>query len=87
MFEGRNLLIATKHRKETVIAPLFSDAFGVHCFISDEIDTDSLGTFSGEIARKKNTIETLRDKCDLAYKTVGADFVMASEGSFGQHAG
>ena len=53
MFEGRNLLIATKHRKETVIAPLFSDAFGVHCFISDEFDTDSLGTFSGEIARKK----------------------------------
>ena len=85
MFEGRNLLIATKHRKETVIAPLFSDAFGVHCFISDEIDTDSLGTFSGEIARKKNTIETLRDKCDLAHKTVGADLVVASEGTFGPH--
>ncbi|WP_396194443.1 DUF6671 family protein [Flavobacterium sp.] len=85
MFDGRNLLIATKHRKETVIAPLFSDAFGVHCFTSDEFDTDSLGTFSGEIARKKNIIETLRDKCDLASKTVGADLVVASEGSFGAH--
>ena len=85
MFEGRNLLIATKHRKETVIAPLFSDAFGVHCFISDEFDTDSLGTFSGEIARKKNIIETLRDKCDLASKAVGADLVVASEGTFGPH--
>lgn len=85
MFEGRNLLIATKHRKETVIAPLFSDAFGVHCFVSDEFDTDSLGTFSGEIARKKNTIETLRDKCDLASKAVGADLVVASEGTFGPH--
>jgi hypothetical protein len=85
MFEGRNLLIATKHRKETVIAPLFSDAFGVHCFTSDEFDTDSLGTFSGEIARKKNIIETLHDKCDLAHKAVGADLVLASEGSFGAH--
>jgi len=85
MFEGRNLLIATKHQKETVIAPLFSDAFGVHCFTSVEFDTDSLGTFSGEIARKKNTIETLHDKCDLAHKTVGADLVIASEGSFGPH--
>ncbi|WP_295335774.1 DUF6671 family protein [Flavobacterium sp.] len=85
MFEGRNLLIATKHRKETVIAPLFSDAFGVHCFTSDVIDTDSLGTFSGEIARKKNIIETLRDKCELAVKAIGADLVVASEGSFGAH--
>lgn len=85
MFDGRNLLIATKHRKETVIAPLFKEAFGVHCFISDEFDTDSLGTFTGEIARKKNPIETLHDKCDLASKTVGADLVLASEGSFGPH--
>lgn len=85
MFTGRSLLIATKHRKETVIAPLFEREFGLHCFTSDVFDTDSLGTFTGEIARKKNVLETLRDKCRMAAEATTADLVVASEGSFGAH--
>ena len=85
MFEGRNLLIATKHKKETVIAPLFEKEFGIHCFISTVFDTDTLGTFSGEIARKEDALTTLRTKAILAAKANNCDLVIASEGSFGSH--
>ena len=85
MFEGRKLLIATKHKKETVIAPIFQKEFGVHCFTSDIFDTDTLGTFSGEITRKDDAMTTLRNKCILASKTTNCDLIVASEGSFGPH--
>ena len=33
MFKGRNLLIATKHEKEKVIAPILEKELGVKCFV------------------------------------------------------
>lgn len=85
MFAERKLLIATKHQKETVIAPLFETEFAMHCFTSDAFDTDNLGTFSGEITRKKDALTTLRNKCILASNATQCDLVVASEGSFGPH--
>jgi hypothetical protein len=85
MFEGRKLLIATKHQKETVIAPLFWGEFRNYCFTSDAFDTDSLGTFSGEIDRKEDALATVREKCIIANKVTDCDLVIASEGSFGAH--
>ncbi|TRX04509.1 DUF6671 family protein [Flavobacterium gawalongense] len=85
MFQGRKLLIATKHKKENVIAPIFEKEFGVSCFVSDKFDTDTLGTFSGEIARKEDALTTLRNKCLLAMKENDCDLGIASEGSFGMH--
>ena len=85
MFKKRPLLIATKHGKESVIKPLFEKEFGVNCFISNLFDTDSLGTFTGEISRKDDAITTLRNKCILGHKATNCDLVIASEGSFGAH--
>lgn len=85
MFTGRKLLIATKHRKEQIIAPLMEKAFAVLCFTSTTFDTDSLGTFSGEIERKNDALTTLRNKCLLGYQSTGCNLVIASEGSFGPH--
>lgn len=68
-----------------MISPLFLNEFGVNCFTSDVFDTDSLGTFSGEISRKDDTLTTLRNKCILANKATNCDLVIASEGSFGAH--
>lgn len=45
MFLNRKLLIATKHNKEKVIAPLFEKQPGVTSFVIDLFDTDTLGTF------------------------------------------
>lgn len=85
MFHERKLLIATKHQKESVIAPLFWEEFRNYCFTSDAFDTDLLGTFSGEIDRKEDALSTLREKCIIANKATNCDLVVASEGSFGAH--
>lgn len=85
MFEGRRLLIATKHEKEKAIAPILEKALGVHCFLAEHLDTDMFGTFSGEIDRVHDPLTTVKIKCTLAMELVGADLAVASEGSFGPH--
>jgi hypothetical protein len=84
-FQNRRLIIATKHQKEAVITPLVSAAFGVNCFVDPNFDTDEFGTFTGEIERVKNPIDTLRQKCLMAMEKNKCDLGIASEGSFGMH--
>jgi hypothetical protein len=45
VFPGRKLLIASKHQKEEVIAPLLEKALEVTCIVPANFDTDELGTF------------------------------------------
>ena len=85
MFQGRTLLIATKHKKEQVIAPLFEKAFGVKCVIPKAFDTDQFGTFSSEINRKLDPINTLKNKALAGSNLESCDLVVANEGSFGPH--
>ena len=85
MFQGRNLLIATKHEKEKVIAPILESQLGVKCFVASEFDTDELGTFTGEIERKGDPITTARNKCLIGMDLMDCDLAIASEGSFGSH--
>jgi hypothetical protein len=85
IFAGRKLLIVTKHHKEKVIATILEEALGVTCIVSDGFDTDSLGTFSGEVERKDDPIVTARNKCLRAMELYGCDLAVSSEGSFGPH--
>lgn len=85
IFTGRNLVIATKHNKESVIAPLLEEHLGVKCFVPMNFDTDELGTFTGEIERKEGPVETVRKKCLRAMEMTNCDLGIASEGSFGPH--
>ncbi|WP_162055923.1 DUF6671 family protein [Pontibacter pamirensis] len=85
MFKGRRLLVATKHKKESVIAPLLQEALGVECFVAENFDTDTFGTFSGETERKDDPITTARSKCMEAMAMYDCDLGVASEGSFGPH--
>lgn len=85
MFKGRNLLIATKHEKEKVIAPILEKELGVKCFVTSDFDTDALGTFTGEVDRKDDPITTARNKCLKAMELANCDLAIASEGSFGMH--
>jgi hypothetical protein len=84
-FLNRKLLIATAHQKERAIAPILEQELKVECFVPAKLNTDSLGTFSGEIARTGDVLSTLRAKCILAMKENPVDLVLASEGSFGAH--
>ncbi|MEI6310931.1 MAG: DUF6671 family protein [Bacteroidota bacterium] len=85
MFSGRTLFIATKHEKEKVIAPILEAKLKLQCETVPNIDTDVLGTFTGEIERQDDPITTARNKCKLAQELTNADLILASEGSFGPH--
>lgn len=85
MFKGRKILIATKHRKEEVIAPLLAESLGVEWLVSENFDTDTLGTFTGEVEREGSPLSTARNKCLRAMELYGCDLGLASEGSFGPH--
>ncbi len=85
MFKGRTLIIATKHEKEKVIAPILEKELGVKCVVAKNLDTDILGTFTGEIEREDNPITTARNKCLMAMELNDGDLSIASEGSFGPH--
>lgn len=73
------------HGKETVIAPHLTKDLGLYCFVTDQLDTDLLGTFSGEVDRMDSPLETARKKCQLAMDLTSVDLAIASEGSFGPH--
>jgi len=84
-FEGRSIVIATKHKKQLSIAPLLEKELGVNCIVPENLDTDVLGTFCGEIERALSPIDAAKQKCMLAMELTGTDLAVASEGSFGAH--
>ena len=85
LFKGRTLLIVTKHGKEKVLSHILEKELGVKCLVTKEIDTDVLGTFTGEIERKNDALTTARLKCEMAMQHYNCDLAIASEGSFGPH--
>jgi hypothetical protein len=85
MFAGRTLVIATKHQKEKVLAPILERELAVNCILEPRLDTDVFGTFTGEVERKNDPIETARKKCLLAMDIANCELAIASEGSFGPH--
>lgn len=83
-FSGRKVAIATMHIKERVIAPIISSKLGLDPFVP-EMNTDALGTFSGEIERVLSPLAAARKKCEIAMEISGCDLAISSEGSFGAH--
>lgn len=78
-------MIATKHGKEAVLAPLFERSLGVRCMVPPDLDTDLLGTFTGEVERRGDPLSVAREKCLMAAALYSSDLILASEGSFGPH--
>lgn len=85
MFKGRTLVIATKHGKEEVIAPVLQNELGVKTMVPTNFDTDKFGTFTGEVERKLDPLSVARQKCLAAMEATGCSLAVASEGSFGPH--
>jgi len=84
-FKGKKAIIASKHKKEEVISPILENQLGLLCVTHKGLDTDLLGTFSGEVERLDDPITTLRKKCQMAIEVSGINVAIASEGSFGAH--
>jgi hypothetical protein len=85
-FRNRTVLLVSMHQKEQAIAPPFEEAFGMQVFVSEGIDTDRLGTFSGEIPRAGTQLEAAQEKVRLGReKYPQAEIILASEGAFHPH--
>jgi hypothetical protein len=85
MFEGRSLVVASMHGKDSVIAPIVQKELGVNCFVHSGFNSDLFGTFSGEVERVDDVMTVLRNKCLQAMELSNCDLSISSEGSFGQH--
>lgn len=81
-YNNKTAVLATKHEKLSQIGPPLQSHLGliVH---SVDVDTDSLGTFSGEIPRKGPPLETAIAKARLGIDFAKVPLGIASEGTIG----
>lgn len=73
------------HQKGKVISGQLKRAVGIDLVTYDEINTDQLGTFSGEIERIGSPRDVVLKKALLGAPYSDCRFLMATEGSFGPH--
>lgn len=85
IYEGHTVVFATMHGKEKQAARLFKAGLGATVITPDYLNTDKLGTFSGEVERPADALKTVQKKCRLGLKRSGHKLGLASEGSFGPH--
>ena len=75
--------LATMHAKERAVAPPFRRLLDAEVIVVPCLDTDQLGTFSGEIPRPGDLVHTALLKADLVFDRLDVDCALASEGSYG----
>ena len=84
IYKDKFVLLASKHKKEQAIEPIFREKMGCYIYVED-IDTDQFGTFTGEIPRPLSAYETCILKAKHAANEKNYVLSIASEGSFGPH--
>ena len=72
------------HGKERAIGPALA-AIGLQLEVPEGLDTDRLGTFTGEVPRLLPMRDCARQKARLAMERAGLAIGIGSEGSFGPH--
>ncbi len=84
-FQGKKGVLATMHGKEQVIAPTLKEKVGLDIFVPESFNSDRFGTFTRDIRRPGDQLQTARKKALAAMRQTGATIGIASEGSFGFH--
>jgi hypothetical protein len=80
-YRGSRIIFATNHGKAVAALEPFSRILSAHVEPLT-IDSDSLGTFTGEVERAGSMLDALRGKVQLARALTDSRFVLVSEGSF-----
>ncbi|HMA47195.1 MAG TPA: DUF6671 family protein, partial [Frankiaceae bacterium] len=81
-YRGREAVLATRHGKQVAVAPAMS-VLGLRVSVPSGLDTDALGTFTGEVARVGTPVQAALGKARLGMAVAGCPLGLASEGSFG----
>jgi len=80
-YQNSTAVLATMHAKEQAIAPL-PRALGLAVIVPPQLETDQLGTISGEIERPGSPLEVVLRKARLGMTAAGLPLGLTSEGSF-----
>jgi hypothetical protein len=83
-YAGRRICLTTLHGKERALARPFGLGLAASLEVS-ALDTNALGTFSGEVERLGDALSTCRRKAMLGLEATGLRLGLASEASFGPH--
>jgi len=81
-YSGHVAALATRHAKDEAIAPAFNDVLGLDIVVVD-VDTDSFGTFSGDMPRTDTPLNTAVAKARAGMVDSGYTISIASEGTIG----
>ncbi|PSB16218.1 hypothetical protein C7B76_12090 [filamentous cyanobacterium CCP2] len=84
LFHSRTGVLATMHQKEQVIRPILAQV-GLQIVVPPEFNTDEFGTFTRDVKRPADQLNTARLKAQKAMDLTGLTLAVASEGSFGPH--
>jgi len=87
MYAGRTAVLATMHHKDVAIGPALRATAGLEITTVAGLDTDQLGTFTGEIERVGTMLDAAVRKARLGMVAERASLGLASEGSFGPYPG
>jgi hypothetical protein len=77
-----DIAFLTQHQKLPAVAPAMAAA-GFQVLLDLSMDTDTLGTFTGDIQRQGSQRDAALTKAKLAAKASNVRYGMGSEGSFG----
>lgn len=81
-YRGRVIAVGTRHGKQHQFASPFNRVLGAS-LTTPVVDTDALGTFTGEVARIGPPVDAARTKARLAMNAAGLPYGLASEASYG----
>lgn len=84
-YEGKMCAFGTMHGKEHAVSQVFEAALCLEVIVPAEVDTDRLGTFTGETARQGSMEEVAVAKARMAMEQTGLKVGLGSEGSYGPH--
>jgi len=84
-FSQRQAVLATMHHKEKAIAPLLKQSLDIDVIVPPNFNSDRFGTFTRDIDRPANQLETAKLKALAALELTDATLAIASEGTFSPH--
>jgi len=82
-YHGQRIALASMHAKEQALVAPFRRVLGAEVVVAPALDTDELGTFTGEVPRPDALVETCAMKAELAFRSLDVDCALANEGSYG----
>ncbi|MEO1203201.1 MAG: DUF6671 family protein [Pseudomonadota bacterium] len=85
-YAGKTAVLTTMHGKDAAVAQPFRERLDMNVEVAEGIDTDRFGTFTGDVARPGNMLETARVKASAGLDATGAAVGIASEGAYGPDA-